>query len=323
MPTLARCKLFGYSHPVTSMEMPSAEEERPQAGPLPTKRGEIGFDDSLHAELVDRPGSRNDLLSVPDRHPADRPLSSSAEASDAADSTPDPIAPVAELYGPKQFFNSGVRLSTILLLACQCLSLLVTIILWVVVVKVLLTSTTAALFIHMPFALGAIIQIVFLERTVFRLRAERYAALHPGEVMPATLLHRSRRASRLPMAPWNRPPLPNYAAVLQELHVGTGDVEDNRIAIPPPPAYGITRGSKMVLTGFITEDQRDESRRIRLERGESLSDAGSIHSVETRSRPMSYVSQYDEYEARCDMTRARVLSATLDRLQNGDIVVRS
>jgi len=141
--------------------------------------------------------------------------------------------------------------------------------------------------------------------------------------MPSTLLHRSRRASRLPMAPWNRPPLPNYAAVLQELNVGTGDVEDNRIAIPPPPAYGVTRGSKMVLAGFISEELRDESRRVRLERGESLSDAGSIHSVETRSRPMSYMSQNDEYEARCDMTRARVLSATLDRLQNGGITIRS
>jgi hypothetical protein len=129
--------------------------------------------------------------------------------------------------------------------------------------------------------------------------------------MPSTLLRR-RPSGRLAIVPWNRPSLPNYAAVLVETGVGTGDVEDNRIAIPPPPAYGITRGSTLVLAGFISDDLRNESRRVRVERGERLSDI----SQKTESRPMSYVSQASESEARCDVVRARILEETLNRLQS-------
>jgi len=309
--------------------MAQGSESGPQAGPLPSKRGEIGFRESIHADILQVPTPSAQIdLSLPARHPADSEnvtLPPAPTAATVADlSTPpssrtDP-GPLTTLFKqPRQFYNSGIRVSTIIFLVCQCAILLMTIALWVVVIKVAVHSNTTAIFIHAPFAIATIFQLFLMERTTFKLRAERYAAMHPGEAMPPTLLHRGRPVDRLPIAPWNRPPLPDYAAVLQELNVGTGDVEDNRIAIPPPPAYGVTRGSKLLLAGFISEDLQSASRRIMAERGERLSQSSqrrlSQASWYTVSRPMSYVSQISdsEYEARCDLIRARVLEETLGR----------
>jgi len=295
----------------------------PQAEPLPSKRGEIGFRDSVNTDQV--PVAQDDQSLPATAPPADSGHISSPPAS-ASTPVVDPSVPPSNHSGPlttlfkwqpKQFYNSGVRVSTIIFLASQSVVLLMTIALWVVVIKVLVHSSATAIFIHMPFAVAVVLQVFLLERSSFKLRAERYAALHPGEPMPPTFLHRGRPADRLPITPWNRPSLPNYAAVLQELNVGTGDVEDNRIAIPPPPAYGVTRGSRLVLAGLISEDLRNESRRIQAERGERLSQI-SRHRMSQASwgRPMSYVSQISdsEYEARCDLIRARVMEQSQGRL---------
>lgn len=286
----------------------------PQAEPLPCKRGEIGFRESIHADLLQVP-SQN-VQPLPAGHPPGTVIAPSPPvATTVVDHTPAPL--VALFKKPRQFYNSGIRVSTILLLTSQSAVLLMTITLWVIVIKVVPLPSTPALFIHMPFAIGITLQLFLLERTAFKARAERYAKLHPGEAMPPTFLHSGRRASRLPIAPWNRPPLPNYAAVLQELNVGTGDVEDNRIAIPPPPAYGITRGSTLLLAGSISEDLRDESHRIQVEQGERSNQMRlSQASQDNVSRPMSYMSQISgsEYEARCDLIRARALEVTLGRL---------
>jgi len=288
----------------------------PQAEPLPSKRGEIGFRESLNADLLQPPAIQNDLSLLATDPPDSEQSSSPPEpASTLVVDPPEPPLPTVS-KPPKQFYNSGVRVSTVILLASQSVALLITIGVWVVVVTVLVHSSASALFFHMPFALAVILQIFLLERRYFKLRAERYAALHPGEPMPPTLLHRGRPADRLPIAPWNRPPLPDYAAVLQELNVGTSDVEDNQIIIPPPPAYGVTRGSRLILAGFIREDLQEESRGIQAEGGERLSQISRHSSQHAVSRPMSYVSQISdsEYEARCDLIRARVLEQTLARL---------
>jgi hypothetical protein len=88
-------------------------------------------------------------------------------------------------------------------------------------------------------------QLVFLERRVFRLRGERYQHSY-GDVLSRHRRSPSSPDSIISTAPWNRPPLPSYAAVLAQSGVGTGDVEDNLIAIPPPPAYGNVRDNTLL-----------------------------------------------------------------------------
>jgi hypothetical protein len=143
-----------------------------------------------------------------------------------------------------------------------------------------------------------------LERRFFRLRGERYSYLHPGEILP-----RHRGVPRgsdtgIAFAPWNRPPLPTYAAALAQSGVGTGDVEDHLIAAPPPPAYGNTRGSTLLLQGYLRNS-------LRAQRPPSVvSEAAS-----ERERPISYASRDERWEEIQDADRARQLDATLSRLQ--------
>jgi len=115
----------------------------------------------------------------------------------------------------------------------------------------------SVVFLHFVFAFAVIGQLVFLERRVYRLRAERYTFLHPGEMLPQ---YHDRTAPggdlSFAFAPWNRPPLPTYAAALAQSGHGTGDVDDHLIAVPPPPAYGNTRGSTLLLAGFLRNSLR-------------------------------------------------------------------
>lgn len=101
--------------------------------------------------------------------------------------------------------------------------------------------------------------------------------------------------------------------------MGTGDVEDNHIAIVPPPAYGNTRGSTLLLAGFISTEFQQQARLARETRGER-STMTTIASTESnkssdKSRPMSYVTVDSEWNARCDMNRATFLAETLARLE--------
>ena len=104
-----------------------------------------------------------------------------------------------------------------------------------------------------------------------------------------------------------------------ESGVGTGDVEDNHIAVVPPPAYGNTRGSTLLLAGFISTEFQEQARLAREARGErsSLTTVGSAQSNKSsnKSRPMSYVTVDSEWDARCDMSRATYLAETLAQLE--------
>lgn len=114
-----------------------------------------------------------------------------------------------------------------------------------------------------------------------------------------------------------------YAAVLMESGVGTGDVEDNWIAVAPPPAYGNTRDSTLILAGTIDFELQEQSRLAREARGErsSLTTVASVESNKTsiNSRPMSYVTVDSEWDARCDMNRATYLAETLARLETEEV----
>jgi len=118
-------------------------------------------------------------------------------------------------------------------------------------------------------------------------------------------------------APWNRPSLPTYAATLAQTGLGTGDVEDNQIAIPPPPAYGNTRGSTLLLSNFL---------RNSLRRSQGTAGAGEGHRMSQMSRqdrPVSYMSHDSAWEERCDAERALKLAETLAQLEEGTNVAVS
>ncbi|KAF9649908.1 hypothetical protein BDM02DRAFT_3185860 [Thelephora ganbajun] len=119
---------------------------------------------------------------------------------------------------------------------------------------------------------------------------------HSGEILPDVFTRGEQFSTRLALAPRNRPLLPTYAAVLTEPGVGAGDVEGYHIAVAPPPAYGNTRGSTLILAEFISSELREQSGLAREARGErsSLTTVASVESSKTsnRSRPVSYMTGF-------------------------------
>jgi hypothetical protein len=216
----------------------------------------------------------------------------------------------------------GIRLTTLLLFIAQLLFVAGTVAAWVLIVRRINQSTkhphdgesadsgglqlsSSTIFIHVVLAITLLGQLIFIERRLYRLRAERYFYLHPGEMLPT-----SRRTSSgsMGISPWNRPPLPTYAATLAQSGHGTGDVEDNIIAVPPPPAYGNNRGSRMLLQGYLRDSLRAQ-RPI------------SEHSQSSQrdESPLSYTPHDEEWQEIQDVERARQLEEALSKLEEGDI----
>ncbi|KAK0202039.1 hypothetical protein DFS33DRAFT_1386327 [Desarmillaria ectypa] len=285
-------------------------EQRPEAGPLPVKRGEFGFIEELHGQR-EQARATTPISTLPIRHPADRDVVPDIIATPA---NPTPSSPSSDnpSWSRKPFLTfwkrnttfGGVQLRTLLAFLAQLFLLIGTISAWVAAAQYLSRAAaggpmanSSVIFVHVIVAVGVLGQLLFLERRIFRLRAERYAFLHSGEVLP-TSRRRTSVSTSMSYAPWHRPPLPTYAAALAQSGVGTGDVEDHIIAAPPPPAYGNTRGSTLLLSGFLRDSLRAQ-RSI------------SVHS----SRPLSYVSRDEQWEAVQDAERARKLEETLARLE--------
>lgn len=192
-------------------------------------------------------------------------------------------------------------------------------------------SFSSLVIIHISFTIVTLVELLFLERSIFHARAERY--IHVHGMSRRTVL----AAASMGIAPWNRPPLPTYAAALAETGVGTGDVEDNLIAIPPPPAYGNTRGSVLLLSGHLRDSllrniarnsqqsqihenssPRPNSRSgSRANRGETngRSSTPTPRELEegTRSRPLSYEASEEVDNAK----RALDLEEALAKLETG------
>ncbi|KAG9005934.1 hypothetical protein FRB90_010135 [Tulasnella sp. 427] len=203
-------------------------------------------------------------------------------------------------------------------------------------------ATPSLVFVHISFATAVLILLIFLERAVFRARVDRFAFKNPG-VLPQ---YRSRGGRgipesgplsegsswrSIPYAPWNRPPLPTYAAAVNVR--GTGDVEDEIIAAPPPPAYGNTRGSTLLLTGFpgLREGRRipdsppppmsDDGHGGNTEGGESrrFSAASSLRSfILALSRSTS-----DDNIAQTSSGRVEAIEQTLAKLEDGQASLQS
>jgi len=244
------------------------DERRPQADPLPMKRGEIGFVETVHGaanEREDENGENN--FTLPPRHPADRDYPSPSRRSvgpslpvptetrtiqqSASNSSTTAKGLFGRLKPKKATTIGGLQLITLLFFSTQLIVLGGTIAIWVFTARRVkasqyqTSSGTLTVFIHVMFVVGVLGQLVFLERQLYRLRAEKRHHLY-GDVLPRHMRSPSLPESIRSAAPWNRPPLPTYATVLAQSGVGTGDVEDNLIAIPPPPAYGNVRGSTLL-----------------------------------------------------------------------------
>jgi len=312
----------------TSSSDISPEESR-QAGPLPTKRGEIGFRESAREEVdvKDQAEESRDSspVSLPERHPADRspaptaaaPVPVTAPVAPAAPPTTssDDASSTSSLKKRKGLFSFlkrkkyGLQSGTLLGFTLQLFIMLGFIAAWIVAGLSLakkndnssMSAASSAIFVHVIFAVGFLAQCLFLERRLYVLRAQRYAFVHPGEILPSSRRRGQAVNASVAFSPWNRPPLPTYAAALAESGVGTGDVEDHLIAAPPPPAYGNTRGSTFLLSGFLSPN-------LRAQRPVSVR-------TETDDRPLSYASNDDDWQIIQDADRARQLEETLSSLQ--------
>lgn len=293
-----------------------------QAEPLPSKRGEIGY---TEGQIVDT-RAESPIQSLPAHHPADRdalePIDSSAPHSPPTPSTGKANF-ISRLKRKKLPSIYGMQILTLILTLLQFALIGGTVAAWALALKRInrdnnspIDSGTAgastSILIHVIFGIAVIGQMVMLERRIFRLRAEWYTHVHPGEILPAhRRLGSSSSIRPMAFAPWNRPPLPTYAATLVASGHGTGDVEDHIIATPPPPAYGNTRGSVLVLSGYLRNS-------LRIERPPSVhtdSSQRTYLSPTSAERPKSYTSSDEQWEEICDAERALALEATLARLE--------
>lgn len=341
IPTFLRWPLFiFYSIHIMSPPLPQSPppvnttaEIRPQADPLPSKRGEIGYVEGVH-DVSAIPHGNASEADFPERHPADRgPLQTASDPSSASPTTSPDLPPLPSnnetstlstasitksshilfFLKPKKSFG-GIQSATIVQFTAQILLLGGTGVAWFFSTKLLQhmaaqgqnmpAGGSSTVLVHVIFLVAAVVQLVFLERRLFRMRGERYSHKHPGEVLP-----RHRRipatadSTTIAFAPWNRPPLPTYAAALSQSGVGTGDVEDNLIAAPPPPAYGNTRGSTLLLQGYLRDS-------LRVQR------PLSVHSQTSATmRHLSYVSSDEQWDEIQNADRSRQLEDTLNRLQ--------
>ncbi|KAG8969524.1 hypothetical protein FRC03_002385 [Tulasnella sp. 419] len=321
----------------TSPEVPhSTVPPTPQAGPLPHKRGEIGYDDSHD---ITEQATEQVYEQYPDRHPADdRPSSAPAPA----DSTPSgslPITLPASKYSIMSFLRSprpnrylgGLSNPTFIRIVAILVALGGVGAGWYFSLMQLRrsadsaksggqpTEATSSIFVHGAFGISTIMLLVILERTVYRARAERWYYLNPDELRQRQLMSETVGAS-IPYAPWNRPPLPSYAAALG--FRGTGDVEDEEIAAPPPPAYGNTRGSTLLLSGIPLKrsgSNRSQSSQEGRNTNRLSALAESFMSVLSRqnSRTNDLEAQRTE-QGRRDMLKTLILAETLAKLESNN-----
>jgi len=304
------------------------EESQRQAGPLPLKRGEIGYVEDAPREREEREAAEAENTEVlPRGHPADRvsspsPIPAATERAPQPTQTPDDISNDATsthsliklTFLNRQDISSchwhGIHLLSLLSLAALVLLFIGTITAWILIALLVLKPRGAAknsldmstILVYVVFMIVVCVEALLLERSIFRVRAERFAHKHPGEVLPTSRRTASMQSTILSAAPWNRPSLPTYAAVLASSGTQTGDVEDSEIVQLPPPAYGNLRNSRLLLTSFLRRSLQAQAREVGADRESRLSE-----------RPISYSSRDDEWE-RQDAARARAVEEALGQL---------
>ena len=201
---------------------------RPQAGPLPSKRGEIGYGEDLHGRDRDRNlgsgiANNGSVRSVtplaPDRDAPPAIDTSTESATTDVPLTPVPAAAAAsELSEPptsgsslsslhsksKRLFRvrkvptyGGLLATTLAIFTIQCLCIIGTVAAWALAIMSITKSqrshsssnssdgsqqtgdvsgfSATTISINVIFAIVTIVQLIFLERRIFTLRAERYS----------------------------------------------------------------------------------------------------------------------------------------------------
>jgi len=235
-----------------------------QADPLPSKRGEIGYTSPANTLSVrnlppsphpDDRDSDDHSFVYPDAVPQPDSVVAEQSSSTASITKSHGILDLFKPEGPPAF--GGLRLYTLVILAMQLILLGGTVAVWVLVSKrISQIGQLTIIPFHIIFVILVLVQLLLLERRLFRLYEERYNYVRPGEILPR---HRTPRSSMiLTLAPWNRPALPPYAVALSESGVGTGDIEDLLIPHLPPPAYGNTRESTLDLQNILRANSGPE-----------------------------------------------------------------
>lgn len=239
-------------------------EERPHTRPPSLAiRGDLPFVEAV----TNRPGEgTEESSSLPLHHPADRghqsrsPTWPSTQIANETRPTNERASTTKSFFGRLKSnqvpLSSGLQRSTLLLFAILLTLLGATITFWVfayIRMKAKLAKQdnpmrSLSVLIHVPFVVIVIALLVHLHRQICNLRKQRSDHLRPGGELPRHRRSRSSRERLTSLAPWNRPPLPTYNTVLAESGVATGDVDDNLIAIPPPPAYGNVRESTLLTS---------------------------------------------------------------------------
>jgi len=303
------------------------ESPRPHAPPLPRKVGEIGYVPPAQSEPEMREVDLNEPR--PARHPADHDPASSSNPSSTANltaatattaTTATTTSTTTEASQPKKdrsWMLGGISIWSFARLFTLFGLMAGTGVAWWYTVQRfqanvdqgISSGLSSTIFVHVAFTVISLFEFIFLERCLFHIRAERYMFKH-GMPMHA------RRAAALGITPWNRPSLPTYAAALAESGHGTGDVEDNLIAIIPPPAYGNTRGSVLLLSSMLPSSlirslSRISQRSQRSTRSRPRSQDAEVEEGR-RSRPVSYGAS----EEIGDAARARELENSLAQLEN-------
>jgi len=307
-----------------------AESPRPQADPLPSKRGEIGYIEvvepptdillhtlnvhdfptvySVYRNHLPQPEAVSDAAIPPAQSEVVLVTCPSSDQlpSTASITKPNGLLDLFKPQRPRTF--GGLRLDTLVIFAVQLIILGGTVAAWVFASNRLARMAKEkhpshqtpfgqpTVPMHFIFIVIILVQLVLLERLLFRLRGERYNYIHRdhGEMILPHHRDTPRSSMIMAFAPWNQPPLPTYAAALSQSGVATGDVEDHLIAGSPPPAYGNTRGSTPVLSGFPQNCLGRES---------------------GTSTPLSYVSRDEQSDQVQNSERVRRLEETMDRLE--------
>ena len=232
------------SRPTSSMPAASSSSAplsptsppRAQAGPLPTKRGEIGYDEDVHgramAAMDQQIASERPAVAMGERHPADQPPegavpsgppAAGAPAADAAASSGTDTSSVtssarmAKLQKLRARNVGGITIFTLgafELYHYTCIAniiygytvkLLISLLIlagtgvgWAFSIIMLqrtnqntdpnqvdqgFSGANSQIFVHVAFGVLVLAQLVLLERLIFRVRAERYAFKHPGEML--------------------------------------------------------------------------------------------------------------------------------------------
>jgi len=179
------------THAVATSSAAMAEESGPQAGPLPSKRGEIGFVEGVHTQQPahDQP---IDQVNLPARHPADHP--SQVPPSDLPNEAPLPAgtSPVSSDSSSMNTVDKstfrwrkklptllGIRSPTLVLIFVQIALFTGTIVGWIFAAIALGVQINApppspvggqppnppdhssSIFVHVAFAVVVIAQLVF------------------------------------------------------------------------------------------------------------------------------------------------------------------